>query len=77
MAQDNEIKKAVIVGSPENAAGNESGVTTLIPNAAPSTTGPTGNDGINGTASQENLSAKYKYPRVSEDVPVAGKNQYE
>ncbi len=39
---------------------------------------PLNNDtGLNGTASGANLSAKFKYPRVSEDVPNAGKNQYE
>lgn len=32
---------------------------------------------INITASQENLSAKFKYPRVRQDVPEAGRNQYE
>ena len=32
---------------------------------------------LNITASNENLSAKFKYPRVSEDVPAAGRNQYE
>jgi hypothetical protein len=31
---------------------------------------------LNQTASGENLSAKFKYPRVSESVPEAGKNQY-
>lgn len=32
---------------------------------------------LNQTSSSENLSAKYKYPRVSEDVPEAGRGQYE
>lgn len=32
---------------------------------------------LNQTASSENLSAKYKYPRVSEDVPPQAQGQYE
>lgn len=72
MAQDNEIKQAVVVGTPENAAGNQSGETTLIP---PASYVPMQTD-LNGSASGENLSAQYKYPRVSEDVPVEGRNQY-
>jgi hypothetical protein len=31
---------------------------------------------LNVSASTENLSAKFKYPRVSQDVPNAGENQY-
>ncbi len=33
--------------------------------------------GINGDASSENLSAKFKNPSVKQDVPAAGQNQYE
>jgi len=32
---------------------------------------------LNQTSSGENLSAKFKYPRVSDDVPAKGNNQYE
>ncbi len=39
---------------------------------------PTSKDlGINPGASSENLSAKYKNPNVTENIPDAGKNQYE
>lgn len=31
---------------------------------------------LNQTASSENLSAKFKNPRVSQEVPEAGRNQY-
>jgi len=31
---------------------------------------------LNQTASNENLSAKFKNPRVKQDVPAAGNNQY-
>lgn len=31
---------------------------------------------LNQTASSENLSAKFKNPRVSQDIPEAGRNQY-
>jgi hypothetical protein len=33
--------------------------------------------GINNGASSENLSAKFKYPRATQDVPAEGRNQYE
>ncbi len=61
---------------PENAAGNESGQTTLISGGAkqPIFNNPSE---INIDASSENLSAKYKYPRVSEDIPDAARNQYQ
>ena len=32
---------------------------------------------LNQTASSENLSAQYKYPRVSQDIPAEGRGQYE
>lgn len=35
------------------------------------------NGGLETTASSENLSAKFKYPKVSQEIPQAGKNQYE
>lgn len=47
--------------------------TTLIPNSQPSMANP---GELNQTASNQNLSAKFKYPKVSQDVPEAGKNQY-
>lgn len=31
---------------------------------------------LNQNASGENLSAKFKYPRVSQDIPTEGRNQY-
>ncbi len=72
-------KSAVYIPTTENLAGNQSGVSDTAGRGAVAQTyaGPTGNDGINGTASTENLSAKYKYPRVSEDIPAAGRNQYQ
>jgi hypothetical protein len=33
--------------------------------------------GINGTSSSENLSAKFKSPRATFEVPSEAKNQYE
>jgi len=32
---------------------------------------------LNQTASSENLSAKYKYPRVSQEIPAEGQGQYQ
>ena len=32
---------------------------------------------LNQTASSVNQSAKYKYPRVSQEVPAEGRGQYE
>ena len=73
--QDNEIKKPYQMATPENTAGNESGPTNLIP-TSDHTVPYSGNDlGINISASPENLSAKYKYPRMSQDEG-AGANQY-
>lgn len=31
---------------------------------------------LNQSASSENLSAKFKHPRVSQDIPSAGQGQY-
>ena len=77
--QDNVVKQPVLMPSVQNTEGAESGVSTTAGLGAVSATytGPSGNNGINATASTENLSAKYKYPRVSEDVPEAGRNQYQ
>lgn len=36
-----------------------------------------GGDSSPKSASPENRSAKFKYPRVRQDVPAAGRNQYE
>lgn len=76
--QDNEVKVPAQMPTPENTAGNESGVSDTAGRGAVAQNyaAPTGNDGINGTTSGENLSAKYKYPSVSEDVPEAGRDQY-
>ncbi len=73
--QDNVVKQNTQLPTSENAAGNESGVTTLIP---PTTAvfAPPANE-INISASTENRSAKFKYPSVSEDVPSAGQGQYQ
>ncbi len=46
-----------------------------VPMKTASVTGPTGL--VETTASNENLSAKYKYPNVHQDVPALGNNQYE
>ncbi len=77
--QDNEVKRPVYMPTPDNISGNESGISDTAGRGAVarSYSGPMGNDGINGDASTENRSAKYKYPRVSEDVPDAGRNQYQ
>ena len=76
MAQDNKIKKPVMVGTPENAAGAQSGVSTYAPGGQ--TTAPLNNDlGINPGASSENKAAKWKYPSVSQDVGSEGTNQYQ
>ncbi len=77
--QDNVVKKPFLMTTPDNTEGNESGVSDTAGRGAVSATysGPTGNNGINGTNSEENLSAKFKYPSVSEDVPEAGRNQYQ
>ena len=63
----------------ENRVGTESGLSDTAGRGAVSEVyqAPTGNDGINGTASSENLSAQYKSPRVQQDVGQYGDNQYE
>lgn len=45
-----------------------------VPMKSASVTGPTGL--VETTASQENLSAKYKYPRISQDIPEKGRGQF-
>ncbi len=44
------------------------------PMKSASVTGPTGL--VETTYNHENLAAKYKYPRVSQDVPEKGRNQF-
>lgn len=56
------------VNAPEYA-----GSTTIISTKDASMSGRD----VSTTASSENLSAKYKYPRVSQDIPDGAKNQYE
>lgn len=46
-----------------------------VPMKTASVTGPKGE--VETTASTENLSAKYKYPNVHQDVPTKGQNQFE
>lgn len=46
-----------------------------VPTKSASVTGPKGE--VETTYNHENLSAKYKYPRVSQDVPEKGRNQFE
>jgi hypothetical protein len=76
MARDNVNKKFTQIPATENTAGNESSETTLIPGTGESA--PFKNpEEINISASEENKSAKFKYPNVSEDVPEAGRNQYQ
>ena len=77
--QDNVVKQACYIPTTQNLAGNESGVSDTAGRGAVAATysGPTGNAGINATASTENRSAKFKYPRVSEDVPSDGQGQYQ
>lgn len=59
-----------VVGQPEYA-----GASNLIPTTQPDMKNSDTN--LNQSASGENLSAKFKFPRVKEDVPALGKDQYE
>jgi hypothetical protein len=62
-----ECKKACVVGCPAMAS-------------SPSSPKPMNvkiSDGMGDTSTGPNLSAKFKNPRVKQDVPDAGKNQYE
>lgn len=56
------------------AAPEYAGATTIIPNQSADMSGGTG---LNGTASEENLSARFKNPRVHQDIPDAARNQYQ
>ncbi len=58
-----------VVGQPSYA-----GATTIIATKSADMTNSTTD--LNVSASSENLSAKYKYPRVSQDVPPKAANQY-
>lgn len=88
--QDNVVKKPCYMPTAENAQGNESGTSTT---AGMGTTAGQSSDSVeysikdfnqvnatrqpylNISASTENLSAKFK--NGSEDVPEAGRNQYQ
>ena len=71
--QDNVQKMPTQMAGVENYAGNESGVTELIP---PTTAvfAPPANE-INISASTENKSAQFK--NGAQDIPDAGRNQYQ
>ncbi len=76
--QDNEVKKPYLMSTPGNLEGSESGVSPegeWEASAGESTPASQKDEGINISASGENLSAKYKYPRVSQDQG-AGAGQY-
>ena len=80
MAQDNEVKKPAMMATPENTAGNESGVSTTAGYGTTATQNGTAfspETYLNIDASSENKAAKFKYPNVSQDVPEAGRNQYQ
>ena len=64
-----KTKDAVEIPSPSFKDG-----TTIIPDRQPDMKN-SGTD-LNQTASSENQSAKYKYPRVTQEAPEAGKGQY-
>lgn len=76
--QDNEVKQPYMMAQPGNLSGNESGQSpegewgTSSGTQAPAQN-PSGV--INGSASSENRSAKFKAPNVSQDQG-AGANQY-
>lgn len=58
------------VGQPEYATGQD-----IIATKSADMTN-SGTD-LNGSASSENRSAQFKNPRVSQDIPEKGRNQYE
>lgn len=67
-----DVKKtAGIVGNVEYHNGESSIIATKSADVTNS-----GAD-LNGVASSENLSAKFKTPRVKQQVPAAGENQYQ
>lgn len=57
------------VSTPEFASASNTIPTKSVP--------VSGGDSIPTGASNENLSAKFKNPRVKQDVPEAGRNQFE
>ncbi len=63
-------KDAVIIPSP----GYQDGTTIISTQTADMTNSETD---LNQTASSENQSAKYKYPRVRQDIPKEGRGQYQ
>jgi len=73
--QDNQVKKPFMMATPENIEGNESGVSTTagLGAVAATYTAPSGNEGINGTASTEDRSAKWQ--NGTQDVG-SGAGQY-
>lgn len=92
MTQDNVWKKNTMLPQVENYDGNESGPSTTAGLGAPTgqvgtavdyavkdvnQTNGTRQPYLNISASEENRAAKFKYPTKSEDVPDAGRNQYQ
>lgn len=78
-SKDNEVKKPYLMDKPGNLEGNESGESPE--NEWGATTGektPASqkDEGINISASTENLSAKFKYPNKSQEQG-AGSGQYQ
>lgn len=59
-----------VIGQP-----NIGGDYVPVPNKTADTTNS--DTSLNITSSQENLSAKFKYPNVSQDVSDKGRNQFE
>jgi len=76
---DPTIKVGTLIPAVENQVGNESGVSDTAGRGAVAATysGPTGNDGINGTASTEDMRSPRSKGLESQDVPEAGRNQYQ
>jgi len=79
VTQDQQVKQPVYMPTADNAAGNESGTTTLISGGDHTVPYSGNNLGINISASAENRSAKFKYGEggPSQEVPEAGRNQYQ
>lgn len=75
--QDNKVKKPVMMPTPENIEGNESGVSTTagLGAVAKGYIAPSGNEGINGTYSDADLSSKWQ--NREQEIPEAGRNQYQ
>lgn len=73
MAQDNVLKRPTQMGVPENASGEQSGVSPEGEWGATATqNGRVSNvpDYINISASTENRSAKFKNPQNKQDAPM-------